>query len=272
MIKKIEITDNKFTSVGYISKIPAFENGSVFEFKPGVNVIVGPNGSGKSTLLRLIQDYTLCNENHYTRLPDALGFPDLFNKEGEVKDGIKIYHDYLGIVFRLRQADELKENEAWLEDISSFALFLNGKNSSTGEKLLLSIHQLFNSFTALKKDEYKFPLKKLEEAKVNKLWTERFHNLVDYYRSCQFFYENIEEFQYTVLMDEPDRNLDIENLEQVYGVVSSKRPNTQLITVLHNQALLYRLSKLEYINFVEFEKGYLERVCDFVEGSMGCHE
>ena len=37
---------------------------------------------------------------------------------------------------------------------------------------------------------------------------------------------------------------------------------TQLICVIHNPILIYKLSKLEYINFIELTKGYLKEIKD----------
>lgn len=73
-----------------------------------------------------------------------------------------------------------------------------------------------------------------------------------------------EDFEYTVLMDEPDRNLDIKNIMQVYEILSFHKPQTQIIAVVHNPALIYKLSKLDCVYFVEMTKGYLKKVIDFV--------
>ena len=37
---------------------------------------------------------------------------------------------------------------------------------------------------------------------------------------------------------------------------------TQLICVIHNPILIYKLSKLEHINFIELTDGYLEEIKD----------
>ena len=35
---------------------------------------------------------------------------------------------------------------------------------------------------------------------------------------------------------------------------------TQLICVIHNPILIYKLSKLDYINFIELTEGYLNEI------------
>ena len=62
------------------------------------------------------------------------------------------------------------------------------------------------------------------------------------------------DFEYTILMDEPDRNLDIDNIMDLYNVLSFHKPQTQIIAVIHNPAL----------NFIEMTKGYLKKVVSFM--------
>lgn len=71
-------------------------------------------------------------------------------------------------------------------------------------------------------------------------------------------------FEYTILMDEPDRNLDIDNIMDLYNVLSFHKPQTQIIAVIYNPALIYKLSKLDHVNFIEMTKGYLKKVVSFM--------
>lgn len=72
------------------------------------------------------------------------------------------------------------------------------------------------------------------------------------------------DFEYTILMDEPDRNLDIDNIMDLYKVLSFHKPQTQIIAVIHNPALIYKLSKLDCVNFIEMTKGYLKKITGFM--------
>ena len=71
---------------------------------------------------------------------------------------------------------------------------------------------------------------------------------------------------FTILMDEPDQGLDVGNLEEIYGMVSYNKPQTQLIAAIHNPVLIYKLSKLDYVNIIEMSKDYLNKVKQFIEG------
>lgn len=71
---------------------------------------------------------------------------------------------------------------------------------------------------------------------------------------------------FTLLIDEPDRNLDIKNIKNLYPIFSNIREDTQIISVIHNPLLIYKLfKKCPYINFIETEKGYLQKIMEEIE-------
>lgn len=263
MVTSIKIHNNKRTPFHYLPELGAFRNGAEFNFNPGINVIIGKNGSGKSTLLSLIAKYTLCERTMCSEIPhEALFYPDIFDDEDNVLDGVCINSDYIGKVFRFLSHTEM-EQDSVLDNIQNFSLYINGISGSSGEKNICSINSLFKFMFSQK--DYAFPLAKLKEygENVNTLWKSRIDNLIGYYKKNRVIVSE-DDFEYTVLMDEPDRNLDIENIMQVYGVLSFHKPQTQIIAVIHNPALIYKLSKLDCVHFVEMTEGYLEEVVDFI--------
>ncbi len=263
MITTITISNNKRTPFRYAPEIKAFKNGTEFVFKPGVNIIIGKNGSGKSTLMSMIAKYMLCENKMCSYMPrEALDFPDVFDDNEDVLDGVCIKADYAGKVFNLSQQNEMKDNDVF-DNAYNFSLFMDGMSSSCGEKGLRSMSALF-SFMFSQKD-YAFPILGLADLKKksNELWAKKIDNLLRYYKSNRTTLTK-DTFEYTVLMDEPDRNLDIDNIMQVYEVLSFHKPQTQIIAVIHNQALIYKLSELDHVNFIEMTEGYLNKVVDFV--------
>ena len=106
-----------------------------------------------------------------------------------------------------------------------------------------------------------FPIKKIftQRDSSNDYWRDRLNNLLRYYKENRFD-TTPEEFSFTFLIDEPDKNLDIENIEDIYKVLSYKKKMTQLICVIHNPILIYKLSKLDYINWIELSDGYLDKI------------
>lgn len=263
MISSVKINDNNKTPFKYVSNIKAFTNGSEFTFKPGVNVIIGKNGSGKSTLINIISMYMLCERSMCSRAPvDAFDFPHIFDEE-KVLDGIDIKSDYARKVFRLMPYMEMGKGEI-LNDIHNFSLYMNGSSSSFGEKGILSIDNLFGFM--FNQEDYSFPIVKLKERKerVNDLWASKIDNLLGYYKRNRVEISE-KDFEYTVIMDEPDRNLDIENIMKIYEILSFHKPQTQIIAVIHNPSLIYKLWDKSCVNFIEMTKGYLNNVISFMK-------
>lgn len=263
MITSVKIKDNTKTPFEYASDIEAFENSREFIFKPGVNVIVGKNGSGKSTLLNIISMYALCEKSMCSEIPiEALDFPPIFDDDDKVLDGIDISSDYAGKVFRLLPSAEINRDSV-LKNISNLDLYVNNIRRSYGEKVVLSLESLFNLMFGQK--DYTFPIQDLVEykKKSNAFWIKRIDSLLKYYKRNRITLAE-SSFEYTVLMDEPDRNLDIDNIMQIYNVLSFHKPQTQIIAIVHNPALIYKLSKLDCVNFIEMTEGYLKDVVNFI--------
>lgn len=150
-----------------------------------------------------------------------------------------------------------------LKNISNLDLYVNNIRRSYGEKMVLSLESLFNLMFGQK--DYVFPIRDLVEykKKSNTFWIKRIDNLLKYYKRNRITLTK-NDFEYTVLMDEPDRNLDIDNIIQIYNVLSFHKPQTQIIAIVHNPVLIYKLSKLDCVNFIEMTEGYLNKICTFV--------
>lgn len=273
MITKVQITDNSKLPLKYAKELDAFKNGKEYNFKGGVNVIIGKNGSGKTTLMKMIAMYMLCNYSLCSRLPnfanyEALKLNDIFNEE-ELLDGIKIMADYAGVVYNCLAHNEMK-NEDILYNVTNMSYYLSNNGASTGETIVNSVGQLFKF--AFSNMNIAFPLKEIMDIVKNKtcndFWKERFTNLLKYYRDNRDNFITQQDFEYTFLLDEPDRNLDITNIDSVYEILSHRKEMTQLITVIHNPVLIYKLSEVKgknKINFIELTDGYLNDIKNVFE-------
>ena len=73
-----------------------------------------------------------------------------------------------------------------------------------------------------------------------------------------------EEKEITILMDEPDRNLSLDNIKHIKAILSFHKPQTQLIAVIHNPLLIYSLYKVEDINIIEMTEGYVTNIKSLV--------
>lgn len=245
MIQSFEIQDNLNLPVGYACGI--FENGTKFDFKPGVNIIIGENGCGKSTLLKLMKSYLLCTTTQESEY-NGLNLPYCLDK---FLDGGILKADYIIKAFNLRMSDELS-NDDKLQNFSSFKRTFNDINSSTGEQILNASYCLFERMFDKKADN-KFPIDTIKEKRPE------FFNYIKTNKITP------DKYQVTVFMDEPDRNLSLKNLKQIYNILSHKRDDTQLITVIHNPLLINKLAKLDYINIIEMSPNYLLEVRRFIK-------
>lgn len=260
MIENVIIEDNSRLPLKYSSKLESFKNGTRFDFINGINIIIGKNGSGKSTLLKNISSYLLCKDNYYSKLPnfsmlgESLKLDNLFD-DTILRDGMKIKCDYAGVVYNY--IPNAIQNNSF--DINALANYIDCGGKSNGEKTKFELLSLFD--LAFSNKDVQFPTKELltKRDTSNDYWKERFTNLLKYYKENSFV-SNPSNFSFTFLIDEPDRNLDIDNIEELYGVLSYQKEMTQLICVIHNPILIYKLSKLDYVNFIELTNGYLDNI------------
>ena len=253
MVYKVEIKDNKKTPIKYLPDLDNFKNGMKYIFKPGINIIVGENGCGKTTLMNLIKkyllvDYTECDKGMYRCNINAL-YSDILDRGNTMLDGVDVYADYQRNTFRLSHAGE-KEGQQALETPRDFGTMITQKHSSTGEGVLVAISSLFG-YIFSKNAKLAFDYKQFK--KEDPLYWEYIKN-----------HHQEGSNEWTILMDEPDRNLSIENINQIKSILSFHKEHTQIIAVIHNPLLIYSLSKVEDINFIEMTEGYIEKVKNLV--------
>lgn len=272
MLTKVTIQDNTNTPLSYIPKL--WDNGASWEFRPGVNIVVGENGSGKSTLLKLIYMFGLCQNSMVSTLPnlnqpfEGLKLEPLFNthalgdEEESLKDGCIVNMDYQGVMFRYLPAVEQKSDDC-LDDRYAFSLRIERNSSSTGESMNDALRVLVNRMNTEK--NVNFPIAEIKKYanSSNAVWHKRLNMLLEYYKQHRIHITQ-EEFEFTILLDEPDRNLDIEHVRKLYDILSFHRPTTQLVAVIHNPVLIYKLSQVKDVHFVELTPGYVDKVRKFV--------
>lgn len=263
MIRKVIITDSKNLPLRYARDLESFKNGKEYEFKPGINIIVGNNGCGKTTLIKMIASYMLCENKMCTELPnfsvigDCLKIENIFRGE-ELKDGMKVESDYAGVVYNYITHKDLTNDEI-LSSPEKASMYIDNSSASTGESMVSSLGYLLNM--AFSNKNIQFPINEIIELskKSNDIWSKRFKSLLKYYKENSI-QVSMEDFEFTFLLDEPDRNLDLDNIDSIYNILSYRKENTQLLCVIHNPILIYKLSKLPYINFVEMTDGYVDKV------------
>jgi hypothetical protein len=160
-------------------------------------------------------------------------------------DGVDVYADYQRNTFRLSHAGEKEQSQA-LKTFEDFGTMFTQRHSSTGESVLVAVNSLFN-YMFKNGAKLTFDYDQFKES--DPLYWEYTKN-----------HRQEGSDEWTILMDEPDRNLDIENIDQIKGILSFHKEHTQIIAVVHNPLLIYNLSKKKDINIIEMTEGYIDKV------------
>ena len=253
MVTKVVINNNEDAPIGYLRKLSAFKNGRTYEFKPGVNIIVGRNGCGKTTLMNLIRKYLLVDLSECSIGMFNSNVNDIFRGFGSDKriyGGVDVYADYRRNTFRLCHAGERKNNDDVFADKHSIDEFFGQKWASTGEGVLKALDSLFARMFS------KGARLTFDYTQLGEVYPQYMKYIVDH---------RVEGDEWTILMDEPDRNLDIENSAQIRGILGFHKPHTQIIAVVHNPLLICALSKDPDIHFIEMTRGYVKKINKLVK-------
>lgn len=249
MIHSIKIEDNRKSAVHYIAELPQFANGTAYDFKEGVNIIVGENGSGKTTLLNIIRTYLLVDNQECSK--------GLFNcninriARHNPFDGVSVVADYKRNTFRLPHHDEEKSDDI-LQDAHTFARFVEQNSASTGEGVVIAINALFG---------YMFGKRAKLAFDYEEQFKDDYPEYVDYVRA-----HRRDGREWTVMMDEPDRNLSLENIDNIKCFLEYHKEGVQLIVTLHNPLLIYYLHRnFRHINWIEMSPGYVGKVVERID-------
>ena len=252
MITKVRIKNLKTSPLSYLKDVDLFRHRKSFKFKPGTNIITGENGSGKSTLLKLIEIYSLVDFDMTKK--SMVSMNAMHSVSGKFLDGVDVYGSYDSKIYRLTDRTELLENDNGMSSFMNFEMLFNDVRSSRGQSVKQSVAFMIDKISKDIKDNGGPWFDFRASAGNNE----------DYLKYTED-HTVLTEKAVTLTMDEPDNNLDINSIDDVYGMLAMRRPDMQIISVVHNPILIYMLSRLDYINFIETTPGYVESVRDKID-------
>jgi predicted ATPase len=262
MIYELKIKNPNKSAFKYIGT-DGFNLPKTIKFKKGKNIIVGENGSGKSTIINILAFYLFCSKSEYSKLPiDSLSFNHYFHySSNNFSDGINVAANYNICTYKMLLEDDKQKSNSIMDSFRNFANTAFAAKLSSGQNTIRSIKSLFDIMFS--GEHFNFDKSILKRKDLNDYWIKKLEELSNYFLKNQ---RNENAPIYSVLMDEPDRNLSIDNILEIKTIFEIDKDNEQIIATIHNPLLIYHLSKNSNINFIELTPGYVKKVRDCVKG------
>lgn len=246
MISKVVVNDPDYTCVHWYPKTMLKKIGE-FEFTDGLNIVFGPNGCGKSTLLKLISTMFMCEIGGVPTIGEMSLHKFVDNTKNSIinwkfPSGVEYVHDGQPI---FKYSPEKNQEEHYQTDWDNVQMVVNDKMSadlSSGQKVLRDLQVILG---------HACDLEAVKEAthSMNSLWTERADGIKDVILNG-----TIQQGKRTVLMDEPDRSLDLPAQLKIWKYLENEWSDTfQIIVATHNPMALSVDA-----NFIDVVPGYVE--------------
>jgi predicted ATPase len=249
MIADITITDLKKLPTKWAEESTWLKEmlNKTIHFTDGINILVGANGSGKTTLLKIIAMYMHCNQggrSKITRSSVETLVPFTINKK-EFLNGATINHDgqicfysgdnIVGLDSGAFDDDFFREG---LDNIS------NIQKVSSGEGSLSKI-----SSVVTKLEKYTDIAGRNKNVGFNESWDKNYNLSLTVYDN-----PTIPHGKKTIILDEPDTNLDIKNQLELFRLL--KRLNTDYQIIMSAHSILSLMIK--DVNIIETTENYYE--------------
>lgn len=254
-------------------------------FKPNINVLFGPNGCGKSTILKSLAHGCLCGVEHnldgWTNIKkfEPIQFWK-FNTGVQANYDIKaIIAGHAGNPFQM----EWDGVPVYYLDIhhlltnTSLDGFQNGTVHSTGEGLLFSMERnslssgqlmysmldrVYGNIIEPKTMEMVMDdFQGLKSISMNDAWFSLYQAVEEYYKG---FIKDTSSNRFTLIIDEPDRNLDLASSYELWYEIMPNLANhfqCQIIVATHNPFVISKgVTKNPIYNVISLDKKFTKDI------------
>lgn len=246
MIKSFCVEDMDRVSVSWYKKI--LPNLTHLEFTDGLNMIVGPNGCGKSTLLTMLSRYFHCNQGGIPSVTET-SIRELYDFKKKLF-GVNIIHDGQPVFYYSgdRKVGLVGGGAGFDWDFGKEGIVNCMRKASAGQDTIHECGRVMHAAIKTNKVDWKISRKR-----ANDLWQKRIDRIETFLTArCPLGKK-------TIIMDEPERSLDMANQYELLHIFCRlcKEGKFQIIFCAHNPMFLALAN--HGANIIELKEGYYRK-------------
>lgn len=228
MIHSVAVKNAKLTPCPWWADVEGLKGRKTFRFKPGLNILWGRNGTGKSTVLTALARYFHCEQGGRSVITttSCREICDTFahDEKNKWKTGLKVEHDGQTVFYINPGKAVGLMGGAFDDDFFQEGITNTMMKGSAGQTTLMR--------TQMTLDHLKKSKGKIEDRigeNVNDLWLEIRAKVLEMLKATVD-----EKGPLTILLDEPDRSIDLDYARQLWDILPIVARERQVIVATHH--------------------------------------